>query len=758
MLRLLSSLPALLLVLGLAPGTICGALAQGLDDDELLPEDQAFRFELVPGEPSAIQATWRIAEGYYMYRDKIGFRIDDAGFSAAVPEYPQGIIKDDPLFGVTEVYTDQFSIRIDVGGGDGAFTLISDGQGCNEPIGVCYAPITHTTRFVKAGNTIRFASLVSTSEPEAEAAETTEQAQVEAEDIDLLRDLLSSSFSQPEFLDVDEAFRVEDLSIGLQSISGHFVIEPGYYLYRDKVGVMLDELSLAVRIPQEPEQYADPTFGTTDVHRTDFSFSASRPTTSAAGPAVVTLTYQGCAEGAICYPPVTRQFNLVAPAMADETPSAASSSTPATEQDYSLIAILSGAFIAGILLTFTPCVLPMIPILSSVIAGQGEAISRTRAGSLSLSYVLGTVITYAAMGALAGATGDQLQAYFQNAWAIGILSGILALMALSMFGLYELQVPSFLQSRIQQKSGSLTGSIPLVFLLGLVSALIIGACVSPVLISILSIAVATGDPVLGAQTMAVMALGMGVPLISIGVGAGYLLPKAGVWMESIKYLFGILLFAVAIYLLQILPQVPILLIWGAYLIIVGYAFMQARAEPDTPKHKFTVVLKGVGVVLLVWGICALIGGFMGQRDLLRPIPERLFTSGPAALQSAETHLFDRISTVDELDQQIVQAASNGRGVIIDYYADWCVDCLKMEESTFKDKLVIEEIGNRFIALQVDVTNPNDANANSLKKRFNVFGPPAMIFLGRNGTVLSDFNFYGYKGPEAFLEHLKRVTL
>ncbi len=738
-----------LLLLPLLSGVIS---AQGLDDSELLPEHEAFQFELMPIGPAAIQATWTIAENYYMYRDKLKFAIDDSGYSLKVQQYPQGITKDDPLFGTTEVYENKFSVLIDVTGNEGEFALISEGQGCNEPIGVCYAPITHNTRLIKTDQIIQLAANETTNE--ITTSSSTKQA--ESGDVNLLRNLLANSFSQPEFLKVDDAFKIEDLSIDAQTISGNFVIEPGYYLYREKIGVMLGDRPLSLSIPQAPEKYEDPTFGSTDVYRTDFFFSANRPIGSPSGEVLVTLTYQGCAEGAICYPPVTREFNLIAPAIASNVDIQASKED--STENHSLIAILSGAFIAGILLTFTPCVLPMIPILSSVIAGQGEKITRLRAGSLSLSYVLGTMVTYTAMGILAGATGDQLQAYFQNIWAIGTLSGLLVLMALSMFGLYELQLPSSLQLRIQNKSSSLTGSIPLVFLLGLVSALIIGACVSPVLISVLGIAVASGDPVLGAQTMAVLALGMGIPLIAIGLGAGYLLPKAGAWMESVKSLFGILLIAVAIYLLQTLPQIPILLIWGAYLIIVGYALMQMHSETGTAGYQFKIVLKGLGVVLLVWGICALIGGFMGQRDLLRPIPENLFMGGSdATSEGTDVHLFDRIANESDLEQYLIQATSSGRGVILDYYADWCVDCLRMEESTFKDSLVVAEVENRFVALQVDVTDPNDANANALKKRFNVFGPPAMIFLDQQGMVLSDFNFYGYKDPQAFLEHLKRVN-
>ncbi|MCY4313587.1 MAG: protein-disulfide reductase DsbD N-terminal domain-containing protein, partial [Gammaproteobacteria bacterium] len=273
MLEKLRHLYLALLLLHLLSGVIS---AQGLDDSELLPQDEAFQFELMPVDPSAIQATWTIAGSYYMYRDKFKFAVDDAGYSLVIQQYPQGISKDDPLFGVTEVYEDEFSVLIDVTGSDGEFTLIAEGQGCNEPVGVCYAPITHNTRFIKTGQAIRLVAGETT--PGTTAASPPVQAQqAKTGDVNLLRDLLAKSFSQPEFLRVEDAFKIENLSIDAQTVSGNFVVEPGYYLYRDKIGVMLGDKPLAVSIPQTPEKYEDPTFGSTDVYRTDFSFSANRP-------------------------------------------------------------------------------------------------------------------------------------------------------------------------------------------------------------------------------------------------------------------------------------------------------------------------------------------------------------------------------------------------------------------------------------------------------------------------------------------------
>ena len=749
------------LVLLFVSGPAMPQLFTSFEEGELLPAEQAFSFWAAPDGNSGILARWQIADGYYMYRDKIKFHLQEDKFNATTADYPAGHIKDDAVFGKVEVYTGSFETRIEITGPQGEFVLVSAGQGCNEPVGVCYPPITHKTSFTKSDDGILLATFV----PQAAAAGIFSQKQDENTPLQSpatsqnqdnsvpdLRALLSNAFSQPEFLDVDKAFMLRDVGITENAVTGTFEIAQGYYLYQEKLVLKLDEQPLEITTSQPPEQYDDPTFGTTGIYRTGFDFVAARLLQSRAGPVNITVQYQGCAEGKICYPPVTRTFNTIAPAAAAPMPRPA---IPAEENSASLSVILPVAFIAGILLVFTPCVLPMIPVLSSIIVGQGGTITRLRAGSLSLAYVLGTVLTYALMGALAGATGEQLQAYFQNVWAIGILSGVFVAMALSMFGLYELQMPVFLQTVIQKKSDNLVGSIPMVFLLGLVSALVIGACVSPVLISVLSAAVISSDPVLGAQTMSAMALGMGIPLIIIGLGAGYLIPKSGPWMETIKQVFGIMLIAVAIYLLEALPQIPILLVWGAFLIIVGiYIPAMMRQQSSGGGHYFS---KGAGIILLVWGICALIGGFMGQRDLLRPLPSSLLSGGSNTVSENEGKtVFTQIMTTDELDQYIAEASSVSRNIIVDYYADWCPDCKKMEKYTFRNEAVMSQINNRFIALQVDVTDPLSQHANALKKRFNVLGPPAMIFLDSSGRVMSEFNFYGYKNPNAFQAHLQSI--
>jgi thiol:disulfide interchange protein DsbD len=794
---------------------ICSALFWPLlslaltDETELLPEDQAFAFhaELLPD--NELEVRWTIADGYYMYRDKIGYQIDGQNALATALQLPEGKKKNDELFGEVEVYTGIFKLTLPLKN-DGAFTLVADGQGCNEPVGVCYPPITHNISFdpasggnlvsttqsspapsgnSKFGQTEQGTELLtalvnetaesnpsmqsSSSRIPAPAPDTIKMAQAEKDEqsapqvdsIQQLRDLLSSGFEQPEYLAVDDAFKLSLKQVDAQTLQANFEIASGYYLYRDKMNfVGVGDIGIEQGNLPEGEVKEDEYFGRTSVFRESIEFPLTlERADNVATQLVVKANYQGCAEQGICYPPVTKSFTFELPtlianaeAQASETALVRSNETTSAVKSGSFMSLLLGAFAAGILLTFTPCVLPMIPILSGVIAGQGDRLTRSRGGILALVYVLGTAATYAAMGAIAGATGEQLQAYFQNVWAIGVLAAVFVVMALAMFGMFELQMPAAIQSRLQSSSSKMSGSIPLVFILGLVSALIIGACVSPVLISFLGLAVTKADPILGAQMMFVMAMGMGLPLIALGFGAGYLLPRAGAWMETVKYVFGVMLIGVAIYLLGVLPQVPVLLLWGVFFIIVStyLGATQSLPEGSSGWHRLG---KGFGTVLLVWGIAALLGGFYGERDIFKPLPATLFQAGTVqqAQSGPETHLFTQVSDLAELEQQFTRAATENKRIMIDFYADWCVDCIKMEKSTFEDQSVVSILEERYIALQVDVTDPNDEDTKAIKKKFGVFGPPAVLFFDSLGTPLDSKNFYGYQDPEQFLSLISK---
>ena len=739
----------------------------------LLPEGEAFQFTATRASDNRILATWEIADDYYMYKDKVRFEFSGNSLITSKPVLPNGTFKQDALFGKVEVYTGSFSVELPVSiVKTTAFELIAFGQGCNEPVGVCYPPMRRKINIAanEWESTVIGARLIT--------SETSPQGNFsDVDSANDLRALLSSSFKQAEFLDVNDAFKLRIEAISKSKIKADFQIADGYYLYKDKISFSDDDGNLfdSVEFPQGKLK-TDEYFG--EVFIFDEDFSTVVDLHADIDDTIIYANYQGCADDGICYSPVYQTFDLSG--FSDNLPAEQASfsvnservnseivnaETVNLESDGSdgnvarekpLITLLFGAFLAGILLTFTPCVLPMIPILSSIIAGQGESMNRARGGLLALIYVLGTAVTYAAMGALAGATGDQLQAYFQNIWAIGLLCGFFILMALSMFGLFEFQMPAAIQEKIQSNTRHWGGSLPMVFLLGLLSALIIGACVSPVLISVLGIAVSSGDPYLGAKLMFAMALGMGLPLIALGIGAGHFIPKAGPWMEKIKHAFGVMLIAVAIYFSGTLPQVPVLLLWGGFFIILS-VFLGATHRPDHLPSNWQKLAKGAGLVLLIWGAVLIIGGLLGQRDMLRPIPPSLFgnttiqdNSSGNAINRETIPLFTTISSMEALQQNLDLAKSTNKKVLIDYYADWCVDCLRMEKTTFADSRVIEKINADFLALKIDVTDPKNTAGKALKKKYNVFGPPATLFIDGNGQVIKEKRFYGYMDADSFL--------
>ncbi len=884
-------------------------------DEELLPQEQAFAFSASLLPDNRLEALWKIAPGYYMYRDKFSFSLEGETSLAAPAKLPAGKQKYDELFGEVEVYEDELRITLELDSENpsGTFYLVAGGQGCNEPVGVCYPPMKHNIAFdlgdlesnsslanmSLANNTVETAtalgsfsqriaqnltsnsnlgvsanesysevtqlaqaesssfdpapdifasdsiydriqknlaaddidtgSIYDTANKSIEAAQTTQSVtaplddsknnstnsssilgtsqtpgnalsrqviqnlapknnvnildltQVEAESpeaskeladpesISALRDLLSAGFDQPEYLAVEDAFQLTMAKSGSDAVNVKFNVADGYYLYKKQMkfsanGTTIESLSLP-----EGEIKHDEYFGESLVFRNFFDFPVSvQENLRSNGKVLLEATYQGCADDGICYPPVTESAEFSFPSLISDAsaqtfsdrsdPPSSWRQTLSTLFSFSgadkgtFLGLMVGALFAGLLLTFTPCVLPLIPILSSVIAGQGESITRAKGGFLAVIYVLGTAVTYAGMGALAGATGDQLQAYFQNIWAIGALALIFFIMALSMFGVFEIQLPSSLQSRLQSGTTNLSGAVIPVFILGLVSALIVGACVSPVLISFLSVAVSQADPYLGAQLMFMMALGMGIPLIALGFGAGYIIPRAGRWMESIKHLFGIMLIGVGIYMLGVLPEVPVLLLWGVFFIILSVYLGATQSLPEG-RSGWITFQKGLGTVLLIWGVFALVGGFFGERDLISPIPKNIFyansNNGPSTHEAAE-NIFARVSSPEALTAELTNAKNSNKKVIIDFYADWCVDCIKMEKATFSDRVVAGELESEYVALQIDVTDPSDPGTSAIKKQLGVFGPPAVLFFDTQGDRRKEKDFYGFKKPDEFL--------
>jgi thiol:disulfide interchange protein DsbD len=728
--------------------------------DELLPPDEAFGLSTRSIDATTLEARWQIADGYYLYQNRFKFEAQDNAVTLGLPGFPAGERKSDPLFGEVETYSKQVAVRLPIARRDSdalTTTLRVTAQGCNEPVGVCYPPIIKHVAF----------NLIS-----AAVAETVTAGSGAASVTDL-RQLLAPPTGEQEFLHPDDAFVLTVEPVADDVLLARFQISEGYYLYRDKTKFELSTAAgaaptaarlTAYELPAGKPKF-DEYFGETEVYYHQTAVSLPLATrTSAPTNLELKAVYQGCAEKGICYPPISKYFDIrlantgiVGVTSRDPLgPRSPIADAGAITSTSFLLAIIL-AFGTGLLLTFTPCVLPMIPILSSIIVGQGaNDITKVRGGMLSLTFVLGTAVTYTAIGIVAGATGDQLQAYFQNTWAIGVLSAIFVAMALSMFGLYELQMPSFIQSRLQQTSQGLQGgSLAGTFGLGVVSALIVGACVSPLLISALGVAIASRDPVLGGAMMFSMALGMGVILIACGVGAGWLLPRAGQWMEKIKQGFGVLLLAVAIYLLGFLPNVPILFLWAAF--FVGMAiYLGATQSLPRSTRGWRFLWKGLETGLLVWGILALVGGLSGHRDVLRPVPTLLSGSDPSVSVAAGHSLFERITELAILEDRLTAARLAGRPVIVDYYADWCTDCVRMERLTFANADVRAAL-EPFVLLQLDVTNAFDPQSSALKKHFGVYGPPATVFITASGDERRDLRFYGFRSANQFLQILNKLA-
>ena len=739
--RLKSPFARLLVLCGLVIGAASTPLG-AQDSEDLLEPDQAFAFSAQAISPEKVAVTWNIAPGYYMYLDKFSFDTDPANITISDISYPPARTKQDEFFGDVQILEHSAKIVLNLSRGapdSGQLQLTARGQGCNEPVGVCYAPIAHT---------------VALTLPETTAANSSAINSVTD-----LQQLLGVAASGPEFLAADEAFRLEARSDGRDTLIAQFLVAPGYYLYQDKLrfemlaGATLKEHALPPGIRKQ-----DPYFGEVTIFPADFT--AELPIVADAGANEVRLIahFQGCAEQGICYPPAKKTLSISLPNIISDAAASESSSLPASGEENSsrekeavstqaLVGYLGAAFGTGLLLSFTPCVLPLIPILLGTIVGQSGA-GRGRATGLSVVYVLGTIATYAVIGAVAGATGEQLQAYFQNIWAIGAIAVVLSLMALSMFGLYEIQMPSAIQSRLTSGSQGLGGSIWMVFILGAASALIVGACVSPLLISVLSIAILNADPWIGAALMSSMALGMGLILIVAGAGATWLIPSSGAWMERVKQSFGVMLLGVAIYLLGAIPAVPVLLLWAALFIITG-VFLGAGRSLSADASGWTMFFKGLGTVLLIWGVLAMIGGFSGNRSIMAPVSLSSLAKSVTSPGPTTSVKFENVDSLEALDKAIAQAGGSGQKVMLDFSADWCTDCMRMERTTFQDPDVVAALA-AYRTLKVDVTDPDDPEGAAIKKRYGVFGPPAILFFDTDGREVETERRYGFVSADALV--------
>ncbi|MGH8744590.1 MAG: protein-disulfide reductase DsbD, partial [Burkholderiales bacterium] len=524
---------------------------------------------------------------------------------------------------------------------------------------------------------------------------------------------LPARAAEPDLLEPERAFRFSAQMLDPAAIEVHYQIADGYYMYRERFRFEVQPVEFSLDKPRLPEGevHQDPFFGRVETYRRDLKIRL--PLKTALGPnqsLTLKAVSQGCADVGVCYTPLEQSAHLSLVATVSPLPTAHatiaglpgmavsvspspmfSSNDMAASDESSQIAnfikggnfwfIVASFFGFGLLLAFTPCVLPMIPIFSGIIVGQKQTVTKTRGLALSGAYVLGVAITYAIAGVAAGLSGALLSNALQNAWVLGTFAALFVVLAFSMFGFYELQFPASIQGKLSDAANRIQGgNLAGTFVMGGLSALIVSPCVAAPLAGALLYISQSRDVVLGGSSLFAMALGMGVPLLAVGISAGALLPKAGPWMDAVKRFFGVLMLGVAIWLISpfISSQVNMVL-WAVLLIV--WAVYQKAVDPLPAEASSTARLgKGIGIIALVVGIALLVGAFSGGSDLSRPLSQLAGSTQPA--QSLK---FQRVRSNAELDLAVAQA--RGKYVMYDFYADWCVSCKEMERYTFTDPAV-----------------------------------------------------------------------
>lgn len=576
---------------------------------------------------------------------------------------------------------------------------------------------------------------------------------------------LTSLFVHAEPLPASEVFKVDVKKIDPNTFAIHWDIMPHYFLYSDRIQLNTtndDIVQLGnLRFPT-PLTKTDKQGRTFTVYRDQLTLPVGVLGITP-GETIINLHFQGCADDGFCYPPEVKQIKLaindkLALSQVDletfNAPAPQTTTTKEAENDianifanHNWIMILLIFYGFGLLLSFTPCILPMVPVLSGIIVGHGKTATTKKAFFLSLSYVLSMSVTYAVVGAVVALLGANLQISMQSPWAISIFSLIFVLLALSMFGFYEFKLPDAWQSKIvgssrEQRGGHYLGAA----IMGCLSTLILSPCVTAPLIGVLTYIAQTGNIFLGSITLFVLSLGMGTPLLLIGTSAGKWLPETGGWMNAVKAFFGILLLAVAIYLMsRILPSGFVMILWACLLIFSGI-YSGALTPSNTNQEK---LYQGVGIILLTYGLLILIGASMGSSNPLQPLSN--LQAAPPISSSLET---PKEQTLKSVELALKQAY--GKPVMLDFYADWCASCKVMENTTFKDPQVQQALSH-FVVMKIDITANNKDNK-VLMEHFHVVAPPTFIFFNAQGEQLNDLKRVGELNADEFMKTISNIGL
>ena len=697
----------------------------------LLRVNEAFKYELI-NSGASVWIKWVIEDGYYLYRNKLKFKINDTEIPQ--PILPEGYIHEDEFFGVQQIYRNEVSFEIPyknqkIIGDEILIEILS--QGCADR-GICYPPQKWKRTIKIGGNDLN----------EINAA------------VNKIYENDSSS---------DNSFRPYLSSLDQNTIEIAFQIAPNYYLYKNKIRVVPENPFIKMGSIELPKGIikTDQWFGESEVYYNELfgrvSFSRSATSYKNIG---FYIEYQGCLENEICLPP---EMKLIDVDFSSVENNSLSRFVPKISEQSRLASLIKSSnlwmvmftfYFAGILLSFTPCVLPMIPILSGILAGEGKTISASRGFTLAFSYVMGMALVYTAAGIASALIGIQLQAFFNAPWVIIIFTSLFVLFALAMFDVINIELPTSLQTQLSNLNSKFSyGTYAGTFFIGAISSLIVTACVAPPLIASLIVISETGDIYRGGMALFSMSIGMGTPLLIIGTSAGRILPKIGSWMVTIKHLFGYMMLGVGIYMLsRIVDGSTILGLWGTLAILVGTS-LNGLSHLEKNSSFIEKLKKTAGIVLIIYGASLLLGSFSGNNNPMQPLAKLNI------LQNDSTHTdnhvsFKRIKSLENLNFELTAAANENKPVMLDFYADWCVSCKEMEVYTFTDESVKNALSN-LILIQADVTL-NDTIDQALMRELDVFGPPTIIFFNRNGIRQKGYEIVGYMKAKEFAEHVNEA--
>ena len=719
-----------------------------LATEDLLPPEQAFKISAKANSSDQIEISWDIADGYYLYRNKIHVESKTGQIQLGDPVFPAGQTKHDEFFGDVVIYRDDLKIPVSLTAENSASSvqILVQYQGCADK-GICYPP-QKTTLDIKL------------------------PAAAPASKVDPLEQLVRNASAlklnlfQDQLLPQEQAFQFFASVKDDHTLHVNWKIAQGYYLYREKIQLELVDAAgtqLGTYVIPRGTPKKDEAFGQVEIFHDELGFDLpiTRPNGSAQN---ITLQakFQGCADRGVCYPPMSEKLDLALPVAQQMTSQASTNVQPVaalSEQDQivqslhqdSLWMVLLSFFGFGLLLSLTPCIFPMIPILSGIIVGHGNRITTARAFLLSLSYVVASALTYTVFGILAALFGSNLQTTFQQPWIIGLFSAIFVILSLSMFGFYHLELPKSLQVKLHNSSerhrdGSLWGAA----IMGALSSLIVGPCVAAPLAGALIYIGQTGNAMLGGSALFMMGMGMGIPLLLLGASAGKLLPKAGNWLNSTKAVFGVIMLAVAVWMLsRILPATVIMMLWAMLLILPAIYLSAVDPLPENSSG-WRKLWKGVGIMMLAYGLLLLIGFSIGNSNPLNPLQGIALN----AAQAAEPGIsFEKVSSLAELEARIQQANANHQPVMLDFYADWCISCKEMEAYTFADPKVKQALAG-FVLLQADVTK-NSEDDKALLAKFDLIGPPGVLFFFNNKENAAH-RVIGYQDADTFIKSLQRI--